>query len=88
MNICIECGKSYEIQREVCFDCMQKVEKDRLAISIKCNNQIKHIKELETAIEIYNIQFKSAMKAQSLGLCKKVISHAIKDVRFVLSKNK
>ena len=34
---------------------------------------------LKRILEIYHIQFKAAMRAQSLGLCKKCIKHALDD---------
>ena len=39
------------------------------------------IKQLEEKVRIYDIQIWAAMKAQSLGLCKKCLSHAIKDIK-------
>jgi hypothetical protein len=34
---------------------------------------------LTEIVNIYQIQFSAAMRAKSLGLCKKVISHALTD---------
>jgi hypothetical protein len=36
-------------------------------------------KYMRMVIESYETQFKAAMRAKSLGLCKKVISHALYD---------
>ena len=41
--------------------------------------------QLEKILRSYRIQYKSAMKAQSLGLCKRVIKHAIEDDRAIQS---
>lgn len=46
-----------------------------------------HIKELEEKARIYNIQIWAAMKAQSLGLCKKCLSHAIRDLKALEGKD-
>jgi hypothetical protein len=35
--------------------------------------------KLKEIIDVYKIQFSAAMRAKSLGLCKKVISHALTD---------
>lgn len=37
------------------------------------------IKQLEKIIHSYHIQYKAAMKATSLGLCKRIIMHALDD---------
>lgn len=36
----------------------------------------------------YHIQFQAAMRAQSLGLCKRVIKHALEDEQAINSKEK
>ena len=68
----------------------------------KCPNELKHcvdelinnqleaneqIKQLEEKERIYDIQIWAAMKAQSLGLCKKCLSHAIKDIKTLEDKD-
>ncbi len=40
-------------------------------------------KTLEKILDSYHVQFKAAMRATSLGLCKKVIKHAFEDERKV-----
>ena len=42
---------------------------------------IKRVKQLEEIKRIYEIQIIAARKAQSLGLCKKALIHAVNDVK-------
>lgn len=44
------------------------------------------IRQLEEILSSYRIQTRAAMKTQSLGLCKKVISHAFTDEKKILEK--
>ena len=51
-------------------------------MSVNNTNQTsKDIVKLERIIYSYHTQFEAAMKAQSLGLCKKLIKHALDDDR-------
>jgi len=55
------------------------------AKSVWKDEQAENIR-LKEALGIYKIQFNAAMRAKSLGLCKKVISHARKDVQKALEE--
>jgi len=44
------------------------------------------LRQTEEILSSYRIQARAAMKAQSLGLCKKVISHAFTDEKKILEK--
>ena len=44
-------------------------------------------RQLRRIINSYHIQFKAAMRATSLGLCKRIIKHALEDERKIRRRN-
>ncbi len=65
---------------------LKSYEKGTEILKSEDAQHIKKIEQLEKILFSYRTQARAAMKAQSLGLCKKVISHAFTDEKKILEK--
>jgi hypothetical protein len=84
-KLCPFCGcdrvKSLEDNGNIVWGCGTWLRGDKAWQSVECTNNCceKEISDLRALLTIYRIQCRAAMKARSLGLCKRVIKHAIED---------
>ena len=74
------CQRSDDARREdALYDSLGSIER-------RLNKERTKCEKLEKIISSYHIQFKAAMRATSLGLCKSIIKHALEDEQKIVEK--